>query len=302
MNEIDEELPQEYEQIPWSHLVPVQKDRSMQLALLVVVIVAALLAIMFFLRRSPAAIPVMADVVPDSTVGAVEQSVATAGAGATASPGAPEPVPARPAVPQPQIYSEADLMAALPPRPELEAIARAEWFVTDYFTIDGDEALAESVAAALPDAVALPISDGSAVSYVEWARAVAVADNLDGSYDVTVWFRTLAGTAEAGFNRTRVRAVDVILVTDDLGRLAVADMPVPVEVEPLGMAPSWPGAATPDSELVVSATREASLFGNDPELQSAGQDEDGWRLVFSVGDASGLRFPIVVRSPATEGG
>ena len=289
MNEIDEELPQEYEQIPWSHLVPVQKDRSMQLALLVVVIVAALLAIVFFLRRAPAAIPVVADPPPSSTVAAAEQPLPTL------SPGAPEPVPTRPAVPQPQIYSEADLMAALPPRPELEAIARAEWFVTDYFTIDGDEALAESVAAALPDAVALPISDGSAVSYVEWARAVAVADNLDGSYDVTVWFRTLAGTAEAGFNRTRVRAVDVILVTDDLGRLAVADMPVPVEVEPLGMAPSWPGAATPDSELVVSATREASLFGNDPELQSAGQDEDGWRLVFSVGDASGLRFPIVVR-------
>ena len=61
MERIDEELPQEYEQIPWSHLVPVQKDRSMQLALLVVAIAAALLAIVFFVRRGPAAAPVVAE-------------------------------------------------------------------------------------------------------------------------------------------------------------------------------------------------------------------------------------------------
>ncbi len=294
MNDLDEELPQEYEQIPWSHLVPVQKDRSMQLALLVVVIVAALLAIVFVMRRSPSATPVVAPPTPSSAVVTPEQPTA-------ASPTLPEPIAAETAVPQPQIYSEADLMAVLPPRPELEAIARAEWFVTDYFTIDGDQALSAAVVAALPDAVALPISDGSAISYVEWARAVAVADNLDGSYEVTVWFRTLAGTADGGFDRTGVRAVEVRLVTDELGRLAIADVPMAVAVEPLGVAPAWPVVATATPELVATAADAASLFGSDPELRSAGQDEDGWRLLFSVGDASGLRFPIVVRPAQQEG-
>ena len=290
MERIDEELPQEYEQIPWSHLVPVQKDRSMQLALLVVAIAAALLAIVFFVRRGPAAAPVVAEPTV-TTLTALPES-----AGVPA-PIASDAAVVQTAVPQPRIYSEADLMAALPPRPELEAIARAEWFVTDYFTIDGDRSLADGVTAALPDAVALPANDGEAISYVEWARAVAVADNLDGSYDVTVWFRTLAGTAEAGFDRTGVRAVDVRLISDELGRLAVADIPSVVSVEPLGIAPAWPASATPDSDLVAAALQEASLFGSDPELENAGRDENGWRLVFSVGDASGLRFPIVVRPP-----
>lgn len=296
MEQIDEELPQEYEQIPWSHLVPVQKDRSMQLALLVVVIAVALLTIVFFMRRGPAAAPVVAEPAVTTPAVVVAEPADVPPASSADS------VVVETAVPQPRIYSEADLMAVLPPRPELEAIARAEWFVTDYFTIDGDRSLADGVTAALPDAITLPANDGEAISYVEWARAVAVADNLDGSYEVTVWFRTLAGTAEAGFDRTGVRAVDVRLVTDAGGRLAVADIPNVVSVEPLGIAPAWPASATPDPVLVASATDEALLFGSDPELENAGQDEDGWRLVFSVGDASGLRFPIVVRSPTTDSG
>jgi len=297
MDGLDEELPQEYEQIPWSHLVPVQKDRSIQLALLVVAIVGALLAIVFFMRRSSSTIPVAAEPAATTpTVAVVEQTT-------IAVPEAPvDPEPPQTAVPQPQIYSEADLMAVLPPRPELEAIARAEWFVTDFFTVDGDQALADSVAAALPDAIALPTGDGQAISYVEWARAVAVADNLDGSYEVTVWFRTLAGAADNGFDRTGVRAVEVRLVTDELGRLAVADMPVVAGVAPPGVASAWPVAVTANPELVAAAAQEALLFGTDPELREAGQDADGWRLVFSVGDASGLRFPIVVRPAGQEGG
>lgn len=269
----------------------------MQLALLVVVIVAALLAIVFFLRRSPSPIPVASEPAATTSTLAVAEQPTIAPPETPVGAGPPQT-----AVPQPQIYSEADLMAVLPPRPELEAIARAEWFVTDYFTVDGDQALADSVAAALPDAITLPTSDGQAISYVEWARAVAVADNLDGSFDVTVWFRTLAGTGDGGFDRTGVRAVEVRLVTDELGRFAFADIPIAETVEPLGVGPAWPASAIASPELAASAAQEAALVGTDPELQTAGQDEDGWRLVFSVGDASGLRFPIVVRAQRVDGG
>lgn len=296
MNEIDKELPQEYEQIPWSHLVPVQKDRSLQLVLLVVVIAVALLAIMFFMRRAPA-VPLAVPAEPP----AASESVVVATTLAGAQPAQPE-VTIAPVVAAPQIYSEADLMAALPPpRSDMEAIARAEWFVTDFFTVDGDASLSDGISAALPDVVALPESDGSAISYVEWARAVSVVDGFDGTYAVTVWFRTLGGNAESGFDRGPVRAVDVRLVTDASGRLAIADLPIAGVVDPVGIAPQWPAAGEAPPDLVAIGAGEAALLGSDPELQSAGRDAEGWRLVFSIGDASGLRFPIVVRS-ATDSG
>lgn len=307
MDEYQGDEPEEYEQIPWSHLVPVQKDRSLQLAVLVAVVVAALLAIVLIIRRAAAPEPLVA--VPATTVvPAPAAGPLVPGQPGSSQPSSSEPSPFLPSpaptdvtmtpagVPQPQIYSEADLMAVLPPRPELEAIARAEWFVTDYFTVDGDGSLADGVAAALPDAVDLPVSDGSAISYVEWARAVAVADNLDGSYEVTVWFRTLAGDADAGFARTAVRAVDVHLVADDTGRLAIADVPVVVELASLGMAPAWPATAVAPPEVVATSAQQAAAFGAEPELETAGRVAGGWRLLFSVGDASGLRFPVVVRS------
>ncbi|MCP3973502.1 MAG: hypothetical protein GY720_03300 [bacterium] len=290
MSNTDKELPQEYEEIPWSHLIPVQKDRSLQLALLVVVIAAALLAIMFLVRRSPGA-----PVAVPAEQPAVSESVVVATTLATAGPVEPEMTMA-PVVAAPQIYSEADLMAALPPPgSDMEAVARAEWFVTDYFTVDGDPSLSDGIAAALPDAVSLPQSDGSVISYVEWARAVGVATNPDGEFTVTVWFRTLAGNSESGFDRGPVRAVDVRLVTDAMGRLAIADLPVAGKVASVGIAPQWPLAAEAPPDIVVAAANDAAHLGSDPQLQSAGADDEGWRLVFSVGDASGLRFPIVVR-------
>ena len=296
MSGLDEELPQEYEQIPWSQLVPVQKDRSLQLAVLVVVIAAALLAIVFMMRRPAATVPVVASTAVPPAVIDEAPGVATPASPASALP---VPEPESTVVPQPQIYSEADLMAALPPQPELMAIARAEWFVTDYFTVDGDAALGDSVGAALPDAVSRPATDGSAISYVEWARAVAVVTALDGSFDITVWFRTLVGDSAGGFTRTDVRAVDVRLVTDSSGLLAVADIPGVVSLEPVGVAPPWPAGSVAPPDVIALAAKRAAEFGREPSLESSGLDERGWRLVFSVGDASGLRFPIVVRPPPT---
>ena len=290
MNQIDKELPQEYEQIPWSQLVPVQKDRSLQLAMLVVVIAMALLAILFLVRRAPATPAVAAEPAADVAESAV---VATSQAPLDDVP--PDSTIAA-VVAAPQIYSEADLMAVLPPpRSDMEAVVRAEWFVTDFFTVDGDGSLSDGVSAALPDAVVLPESDGSAISYVEWARAVAVSGGIDGTHTVTVWFRTLVGSGETGFDRSPVRAVEVRIVTDELGRLAIADLPMAGSIEPVGIAPEWPGADEAPPGVVAAAIADAAQVGSDPQLQGAGVDEEGWRLVFSVGDASGLRFPIVVR-------
>lgn len=295
MSDYQGDLPEEYEHIPWSQLVPVQKDRSLQLAVIVVVVIAALLAIVFLLRRPSPITPVVAATAPPvATTGPLE-----AAGFEPESVAADAPVPL--SIPQPeapQIYSEADLMAALPPTPELMAIARAEWFVTDYFTVDGDAELADAVSGALPDVVDLPAAEGTTISYVEWARSVEVDTDGAGGFDVTVWFRTLYGDRDGGFVRAPVRAVMVSLVTDTAGRLAVADIPMPVPLVPMGIPPSWPAPDDPPAEVVAQSMETAAVLGENPTLVSAGRDEDGWRVVLSVGDASGLRFPIVVRPGA----
>jgi len=289
--------PQEFEQIPWSHLVPIQKDRTAQLALIGIAALAALLAVVFLMRGRSSPSPTVAQpaaLPPVTTVGAIGLEPAIV----APLPDAPAADPA--AEGGPRIYSEADLMAVLPPpRPDLElmAIARAEWFVTDYFTIDGDPGLAEGVAAAMPDAVDLPVSDGSQISYVEWARAVDAVSDSSGAITVTVWFRTLVGDGADGFTRTAVRAVDVAFQVDETEKLVVTDVPILSAVEPLGIAAPWPDQTAPPGDVVAAAAAEAAGFGADPTLIESGRDDVGWRLVFSVGDASGLRFPIVVRMP-----
>ncbi len=283
----ESDLPQDYEQIPWSHLVPPQKDRSLQLAAIAVAVIAIFLAIVFLMRRSPPVTPIVASTTAAPSV--VEAPLPEA-------PVAVSPAPTT-LLAGPRIYSEADLMAVLPPPgsdDRLLAIARAEWFVTDYFTVDGDGSLADGVNAVLPDVVDIPTTDGSAISYVEWARAVEVTDHRDGSFDVIVWFRTLVGDVEGGFARTDVRAVHVKLVTDEMGRLAIADVPAVAGFEPHGVAPSWPVDQIPPSEVATQAMSATEVFGEDAKLHSAGETAEGWRLVFLVGDASGLRFPVAV--------
>lgn len=287
--DIDNDLPQDYEQIPWSHLVPEQKDRTLQLAAVAIVLIAVFVAIVLFIRRAPTPSLVVAS------------TTAVPPAVTAPAPDVPEAISIAPSSTEAigtRIYSEADLMAVLPPPDsdlQLEAIARAEWFVTDFFTVDGDASLADGINAVLPDVVELPRSDGSSISYVEWARAVDVMDHTDGSFEVTVWFRTLVGNADSGFSRTGVRAVTVPLITDELGRLAVADIPAVAALTPSGIGPRWPAGQTPPPDVVAAATGTLGEFGGEPELQSAGETDRGWRVVFSIGDASGLRFPIAVR-------
>ena len=294
------DAPDEYEQIPWSQLVPVKQDRSMQLALAALAVVAVLLAGLFLIRRSPDVVPI-APATAAQTPAAPAQTVPAPVT--TMQPITAPPAPSPSQVVGPQIYSEADLMAAIPPATtdrELLAIARAELFVADYFTVDGDVSLGEGINASLPDAVDLPQTDGSLISYVEWVRAVAVEATDRNGFAVTVWFRTLVGNDSAGFSRTPVRAVNVELEEDGLGRLAVADLPIVQAVAAGGIAGPRPDSAVPPPAVVAAALDSAGSFGSGPELAAAGQDEKGWRLLFAVGDASGLRFPVVVRVSAEQ--
>ncbi len=77
------------------------------------------------------------------------------------APGAETPVAATtvPDVPDLPLYTEADLMAD-PPNPAARlAVARAEWFVADYFTADLEPSGSADIRAALPASVAASCPD-----------------------------------------------------------------------------------------------------------------------------------------------
>lgn len=276
---------EELEQVPWQDLLAEaepgdERRRAMYLgaglvgAMLVGVVVART-----WWEPGPPPVPV-------APSGVIEETEPTT---------EPVAVPELPALP---LYSEADLMA-LPPDPaERAAMARAEWFVVDYFTADLDPSGSADVRSALPGgAVSTFPQDGvDGVSYVEWARAFRVEPQGDGTYRVGVVFRTLAAPPDRGFTRQPVRAVEVLVVVRTDGGSAVLDLPSPLAM-PAGPEPADLPAETPDppADVVAEAVERAAAWGSEPRVVSAHRLTVGWRVVVSVADGAGNRWPLVVR-------
>ncbi len=114
------------------------------------------------------------------------------------------------ALPQPALLSEADLRAEVDPARTAGAQSRAEWFVLDYYTVDGSTETSASIRSALgvPEAT-LPHDDPlTPHSFVEWARTIRMVSSDDPIYVFDVAFRTI-GMSEEAFVRQPVRAVRV---------------------------------------------------------------------------------------------
>jgi hypothetical protein len=200
-------------------------------------------------------------------------------------------------VPEVPLYSEADLMADPPDPGARAAVMRAEWFVSDYFTADYEPRGSGDVRAALPASADLPEmpQDGlGGVSYVEWARAFKVEEVGDGSYLVSVAFRALGAPPEGSFIRLGVRAVQVHV--DVLGDgAAILDLPRPTPL-PVGPEPGpWPGEEMEaPMDVIDVASGRASVWGTDPRIVSTARIEGGWRVVATVVDAVGNRWPVSI--------
>lgn len=129
--------------------------------------------------------------------------------------------------------TEADLRAAAPPAEASDPMTSliAEWFITDWYTLDGARETAAAVRARLaPDETAIDIPHEGIVSeptFVEWARAFATEDQGDVAR-VSVAFRRIR-TVDGVFVRDPVTAaiVDVVRIGD---RWAVSGPPTPTEV------------------------------------------------------------------------
>jgi len=290
---------EELEQIPWSSLAASTPDWRTRILPAAAVVAAAVVVGMLVVRMFTSASE--ATVVPlngaDSPAASVEFGAAAVDETTTST--------VLPAVAaeggSPGIYSEADLLAAPIDDETRLAVMRAEWFVTDYFTVDGDPETASGIRGALGSDEALPHDDPLATSYVEWARAFRVESARPGSYRVLVAFRVLVSADGGEFSRGAVEAVSVDLAVDADGAVAVFDLPSPAEIPLAAASVSRPASAEPPPEVVAAAFDAVAPMGGDPELVSAGLSGDGWRVVVSVADSVGLRWPVVVYPETGEG-
>jgi len=273
------------ESIPWSELLdekePRQDIRSLSYlvaGLLGSVILGAVVARAWWTPSPPTVIapgaPISAEIAPQGETMAVPPMVTTS---------------TRP------LYSEADLMADPPDPGQRSAIVRAEWFVTDYFTADYEPTGSADVRAALPGAADMPDlpQDGRAgISYVEWARAFRIDEAGGGEYLVRVAFRTLAAPPDGAFLRMPVRAVEVAVGVGADGA-SVLDLPRPAAL-PVGPEPApWPEATgDPPQDVVDLAAARASVWGSEPRIVSAALIPEGWRVVMTVADEVGNRWPM----------
>jgi hypothetical protein len=288
-----------YESIPWSHLAPRRVPLPTRIAM--VVVGAAVAAVLGFglaklFRDEPGRVVVT---MPPA---AVEGEQVPVPAPTTIPVAAPMPssaaVPSSaPAADESRLFSEADLMAVIPEEEQHRAMWRAEWFVTDFFTVDGDPQIGTTTKAALPEDLDAPMPHSAApgVSYVEWARALEARPGGPGRYEVDVAFRTLSGEGEGLLARQPVRAVRIQVEIGEGGGASILDLPAPIELAIPRAVVAYPAPAEAPPEIVDDAAAAVEAFGFVEEVLTAGVDENGWRVVLAVVDASGIRWPLAVR-------
>ena len=306
-----------FESIPWSTLMPEDGDRRTTWINIAGGVVLALVAVAIVWRfvgsdgatvvtLPPADVAPQAQIVETTVTGAADTEPASSSATLAPSAAAPPPAGAEPGFGS--VLTEADLMAVVPELDVRAAVMRAEWFVTDYFTVDGDTASLAGVLEALPVMPRGPVfphqgdaeaPQATGVSYVEWARATDIDPLGAGRFRVVVLYRTLAGQGDAGIVRQPVRAVAVDVEVAD-GATAVLDLPTPL---PPPVALGQPNLAMDTATEVVPLPVTAAALdvvraaGYEAEVIGSSFVLGRWRLTIAGTDGSGLAFPLRVWDP-----
>lgn len=262
---------EEVAHIPWSMLADELdggRSRTMiSLALaLVAVVVVGVVGIRAF-RRTPGTVVDLASEAP------VASAAPTSTLPAAASPADPA-APVEP--PEPALYAEADLMAVAPEQEQRLAAVGAEWFVVDSFTVDD-------------------VAPEQPAMWVEWARATEVVPTGPSAYDIVVAFSTLGRDRAGGYARAGLRAVRIRMTVTADGLATPEDLPEPVIFDvPVALSPPPPGDAEVPDEVAAAAMDAAAGFGSEAEVVAASTTADGWRVVLSILDPSGIELPLVV--------
>jgi hypothetical protein len=275
---------EEFEHIPWATLAAGEDDRRTRLLYIGVVIAAAL---------------VLGVVAARWLIGP-QHRPAPADTAATTTPSSMTTLPA--STTTTSLLSEADLMATVADTGgEQMAMMRAEWFITDYFTVDGSERAVDDLRSAFVAGATIPPlphenPDVSGTTYVEWARAYAVEPVSPGLFAVSVAFRSIFLDADEVFQRSPVRAASVLVAVGE-DRSGIAELPSPIPVPPASMlAVEPPPAGEAPSAVADVALEYAWVFDPGAELISATGTESEWRVLVSLHDGSGIAFPVAIRS------
>lgn len=286
---------EELEQIPWAALAARASDPWRRVAQVVVGAVAVLLLGFLAARWVFGGDEATIMTLPPATSNGADAAAAVADVAEAGEVVPSDPVVVTVTSPEPSVYSEADLMAISVTDESRLAAMRAEWFVQDYFTVDGDDEAAQRLAAVVGEH-SLPQHAPVGYSYVERARSFAISSPQPGRYAVGVAFRTLVAADAGGFVRTEPRAVTVTIDVDIDGTTQLVDLPSPAafpEMVEMSVAAAPPAEAS--AEMTATALRIAAAIGSDPAVLGVSQADGDWRFVVEIGDRSGNRWPIVIR-------
>ncbi|HEY7703957.1 MAG TPA: conjugal transfer protein [Acidimicrobiia bacterium] len=264
---------EQFEHIPWERLQPQRAITPRHLYMIGGAVVVGALA--FAVTRSATAPTPAATTLPSPAIAPATTPATIPG----------EAIPG----PSPTVLSEADLMAVEPSALSRAAAAQAEWFVEEYFTVDGSPKSTEALARFLPAGVELPNQDGGR-SFVESARAASIVELGSGRFQVVVVVRRLSAPAGGDYVRLAPNAVEVV-VDFAAGAPAIEDLPTPVPLPEAAVSdPPQVGEVPPEV-----ATRALEGRPQGTSVISGGPEGAGWRLVLSIPDEAGQAWPMVVR-------
>lgn len=250
-----EEVPDQeteiYEHIPWSRLTVASNtsDRGkwmyMAAGLLMVAAIAAVMTRIVWKPGTAIAAPTTVQTRPVEPVEITATSAASV------------------------LYSEADLMAALPPVSVDHAVAAAaRRYLREWIAVDVDS-----------------------WAYVEW-DAVESVDDLGGGLFRVLLRMQLLHTAEGETKRLPEESLE-ILVRVDGEAISIADLPSPTDAAPLALAlPSVESVEIPPA-LAAAALKEVAHWGRGA-IVFGGVVEDRWRIEMVVETGEGLSREVVV--------
>ncbi len=283
---------EQYEEIPWAQLLAddQQRRRRTRWITVAVLTILALLAVAA-IRRSAAPEPAAAMPAPASTSAPSSTTSTTGTTTSLANTG--------------MVVSEAALRATTTSVLVDEIVKlRAETFVADYFTVDGDPAVVAELEASLAAGVDLPQlphddpqRPAERMSFVERADAYSWYQIADDRWIVGVAFRTLYTTDGTTWTRSPVHAVAVGVVLDGAGGSGIVDLPMPI-VEPLQRTTAQvePYAGSPTGPASAVALDYARLVDADATIAELSGSDERWRAVVEITDRSGLTWPLSIRS------
>ncbi|MDF1598118.1 MAG: hypothetical protein P1T08_18775 [Acidimicrobiia bacterium] len=251
-DELPETETETYEHIPWSQLTLTNEtaDRGKWMyfatALLVAAAIAAVIARMIWQPEVAVAVPSLMSTVPLPAVTILDPPSA------------------------PALYSEADLLAALPPRDIEQSVATtAERYARQWAEGRSDDSW----------------------TYVEWVAVESTEDVGEGLFRVRLLMQLLHG-GEDGTVRLPVEGIEVMVLIDEES-VSVLDLPSPARV---GTVPviSPPVDPTEVPEAVASAALDVVSPWGVGTIIGGGVADDRWRVEVAVGSDRGLERVVAV--------